>query len=299
MGYKIKAHVILLPRWFAAPLFGAPIVLGGLLAGGMTFTSWIGLLAGLLVMAGGHSLNSALDYAWTGLDRGEKDERSAEKSYTIAQNSIAKGILSVKEVYINGLCWYVLAFIPLTYLALRVGYAVLFVGAAGMSITFLYAKAKFNWTHELVLGVAVGPLAVLTGMSATSGSPPWGVGLLASVPFSIITSFAGLALDEWPDAKANVAKGVKSIAYKVWENGVSLEWYLSSWFLFSYMYQVFLIQIGILHPLSALSFSLWPMFIGGMVFLRTHFKKAAGVIVAAALADVTLIVLGHALGKYL
>ena len=296
MGTKAKAHIILLPRWFAAPLFGAPIALGALLAGGMSLTSWIGLLAGLLVMAGGHSLNSALDYAWTGLDRGGGTERSAEKSYTTAQNLIAKGILSVKSVYVNGLCWYLLASIPLVYLALRVGYAVLIVGFAGMSITFLYAKAKFNWTHELVLGLAVGPLAVLSGMYATSGSPPWKSGLLASVPFAIITSFAGLALDEWPDAKANLAKGVKSIAYKVWENGVSLEWYLSSWLLFSYMYQIFLINIGILHPSSAVSFALWPFFIGSMVFLRTHFKKASGAFVAAGIAYVIFIVLGHALG---
>jgi hypothetical protein len=41
------------------------------------------------------------------------------------------------------------------------------------------------------------------------------------------------------------------------------------------------------------------LFIGGMVFLRTQFKKAAAAIVAAGLAYVVLVVLGHALGKHL
>ena len=60
---KIRAHLWILPRWFAAPFFGSAIILGALLAGGMTANSWLGLLTGLLVMAGGHSFNSFLDYA--------------------------------------------------------------------------------------------------------------------------------------------------------------------------------------------------------------------------------------------
>jgi len=297
MNMKIKVHLWTLPRWFAAPLFGASAVLGGLLSGGMTLNSWLGVIGSLLIMAGGHSFNSLLDYAWTGLDKGEPAERSAEKDYAGGQSVIAAGIVSVRGVAFNAITWYLLALAPLIYLALNVGWPILIIGFLGMLVTFGYAKAKFNWTHELVLGIGAGPLAVLGGMFATSGSPPWVTGLVVSVPSAILISFIGLAIDEWPDAEANLKKGVKSIAYKVWENGVSLEWYLSSWLLFMYLYQAFLISIGILVPLSAISFFTWPFLMAFLVLLKQNFRKWAGIIVLTGVTYPLLLALGQFIGS--
>jgi len=297
MNMKIKVHLWTLPRWFATPLFGASAVLGGLLSGGMTLNSWLGVIGSLLIMAGGHSFNSLLDYAWTGLDKGEPAERSAEKDYAGGQSVIAAGIVSVRGVAFNAITWYLLALAPLIYLALNVGWPILIIGFLGMLVTFGYAKAKFNWTHELVLGIGAGPLAVLGGMFATSGSPPWVTGLVVSVPSAILISFIGLAIDEWPDAEANLKKGVKSIAYKVWENGVSLEWYLSSWLLFMYLYQVFLISIGILVPLSAISFFTWPFLMAFLVLLKQNFRKWAGIIVLTGVTYPLLLALGQFIGS--
>jgi 1,4-dihydroxy-2-naphthoate octaprenyltransferase len=293
---KIKAHLWTLPRWFAAPLVAAPVLLGALLAGGVTVNSWIGVLAALLIFAGALSFNSFLDYAWTGLDKGEPGERSAEKDYTGAQSLIARGIVGPGEVAVNALAWYALALVPVIYLAVNVGWPVLAVALAAMLMTFWYSKAKFNWTHELALAVGTAPLPVLLGMFATTSSPPLTTGLVACVPFAVIHSFAGLALDEWPDAEANLKKGVKSIAYKVWENGVSLEWYLSTWFLFMYLYHIFLISIGVLAPLSAIAFASFPVLMGCMVFLKNNFRKVAGITVLVALSYPVLLVLGQALG---
>jgi 1,4-dihydroxy-2-naphthoate octaprenyltransferase len=175
-------------------------------------------------MAGGHSFNSFLDYAWTGLDRGELEDRSAEKNYTSAQSLLAKGTISLREIVANALVWYLLGLALLIYLALQVGWPILLLGILGMLVTFWYSKAKFNWTHEIALGVGVGPLPSLVGMLATSGNPNWINGILVGIPSAIIIAFAGLALDEWPDAEANLKKGVKSLAYKVWENGFSLSY---------------------------------------------------------------------------
>ncbi len=293
---KIKAHLWTLPRWFAAPLMAAPVVLGALLTGGMTASSWLGVLAALLIFTGALSFNSFLDYAWTGLDKGKPDERSAEKDYTGAQSLIASGVVSTREVLINALAWYALALAPVIYLTIRVGWPVLAIAVSGMLMTFWYSKAKFNWTHELSLAVGTAPLPVLIGMFATTPSPPWTTGLVACVPFAIIHSFAGLALDEWPDAAANLKKGVKSIAYKVWENGVSLEWYLTTWFLFMYLYHIFLIAIGVLAPLSAIAFIPFPVLIGLVVLLKQNFRKIAGIIVLVALSYPILLVVGQALG---
>jgi 1,4-dihydroxy-2-naphthoate polyprenyltransferase len=294
---RLKIHLWTLPRWFALPLFGAPAVLGGLIAGGMTLNSWLGVIGTVLIMAGGHSFNSFLDYAWTGLDKGDSRERSAEKDYAGGQSVIAAGLVGVKEVAANAIGWYILALIPLVYLAVNVGWPILVIGVLGMLMTVAYSKSKFNWTHELVLGIASGPLAVLGGMFATDSSPPWVAGLVVSVPSFILISFIGLAIDEWPDAEANLKKGVRSISYKVWQYGVSLEWYLSSWLLFMFLYQVFLISIGILKPLSAISFLTWPFLISFLVLLKQNFRKWAGIFVITGVIYPVLMVLGHFLGS--
>jgi 1,4-dihydroxy-2-naphthoate octaprenyltransferase len=293
---KLKVHLWTLPRWFAAPIFGSSAVLGGLLAGGMTLNSWLGVIGTLLIMAGGHSFNSFLDYSWTGLDKGKLEDRSAEKDYAGGQSVIASGLVSPREVAINALTWYVLALVPIIYLAINVDWKIIIVAGLGMLATFAYSKSKFNWTHEFVLGSAAGPIPLLAGMFATSGSPPWVVGLVASIPSFVIISFVGLAIDEWPDAEANLKKGVKSISYKVWQYGVSLEWYLSSWLLFMCLYQVFLISVHILNPLSAISFITWPFLMSFAVLLKQSFRKWAGLFVGVGVLYPVLMVLGHYLG---
>ena len=296
MNVKVKAHLWTLPRWFAAPFFGSAVIFGALFADKLTTNSLLALIAGLLVMAGGHSFNSFLDYAWTGLDKGPLGERSVEKDYCTGQSLLANGVLSLKEVLFNALGWYFLGAIFLVYLSLRVGWIVFIIGVSGMLVTFWYSKAKFNWTHELSLGVGCGPLPIALGMAAAGGSPPWLRGVLAGVPPAIMLSFAGLALDEWPDAEANLRRGVKSVAYKVWESGAALEWYLSAWFLFMYLFQVLLISVGILAPLSGLSFLAWPFLMACLVFTKKNFRKAAGGVVIAGAAFQVLLVVGQAIG---
>jgi 1,4-dihydroxy-2-naphthoate octaprenyltransferase len=292
----VKLHLWTLPRWFAAPYFGLAAVLGALTAGGMTFNSWIGVIACLLIMAGGHSFNSFLDYAWTGLDKGKLEDRSAEKDYTGGQSLLAAGAIGLKGVVANALSWYLLALIPLIYLALQNGWMILVVGFLGMLVTFWYSIAKFNWTHELARGIGIGPLPALAGMFATSPDPHWAQGILAGIPVSLIIAFAGLAMDEWPDAEANLKKGVKSIAYKVWEYGISLEWYLVTWILFAMVYQILLITIGIYKPLTGISFLAYPLFVVAFIIMKRHFHKGAGAAVQVAALYFILLAVGQALG---
>jgi len=296
MKTKIKAHLWTLPRWFAAPFFGASLLMGSVLAGGISGYAWVGLVAGLFIMAGGHSFNSFLDYAWTGLDKGEEIERSAEKNYTGGQSIIALGIVSTREVALNAIGWYILALIPTIYLAINVTWVILPLASAGMLITFWYSKAKFNWTHELALGIGVGPIAAMIGMFSVNQNPDFVTGLLVSVPFAVILSFLGLALDEWPDAEANLKKGVKSIAYKVWQYGLSLEWYVSIWLISIYTYHVFLISIGLLKPMTGLTFFLLPILIALFVLMKANFRKVMGIIVPVAALYPILLLLGQIFG---
>ncbi len=296
MKGKIKAHLFTLPRWFAAPFFGGSLLMGVVLAGGFCANAWIALIAGLLIMAGGHSWNSVLDWI-TGLDKpDEAGMRSIEKGYTAGQSVIAIGLLSSKEVAINAISWYALALIPIVYLAINVTWVVLPLAIAGMLITFWYAWGKFNWTHETALAFGVGPIAVLIGMFSVNPNPPWVAGLMVSVPVAVILCYLGLAFDEWPDAEANLKKGVKSLAYKVWEYGISLEWYIMSWFLFVLLYQVFLININVLAPMTAISFFTFPGIIACLIFLKADFTKAGRVLVLVAALYPILLLVGQIIG---
>ncbi|GAI55443.1 unnamed protein product, partial [marine sediment metagenome] len=106
----------------------------------------------------------------------------------------------------------------------------------------------------------------------------------------------GLAFDEWPDAEANLKKGVKSLAYKVWQYGISLEWYIMSWFLFVLVYQVFLIATGILAPMTALTFLTFPGLIACLVLLKVNFRKVGGYLVIVAALYPVLLLLGQIIG---
>jgi hypothetical protein len=310
---KIKVHLFTLPRWFATPFFASSCLLGAIIAGGLNARAWIATVAGLLVMAGGHSFNSFLDYAWTGLDKGEVEDRSAEKDYTGGQNVISAGAVSLRGVLANALCWYALSAIPVVYLALNGSAMIYLPWVLGMLVTFWYSQAKFNYTHEMALGAAVGPLPALMGAYAVSAQPPVTGVLLASVPAAIILSFIGLALDEWPDARANLKKGVKSIAYMVWKyapaqlsgsSGVNnqeekdlgaLQWYCTSWLAMLYIFQMLLIVTGVFEPLTGWTFILAPFFLALLVMMKGNFRRSMRSIIAVAAAFVIILVVTQAL----
>ncbi len=290
---KFKTYVLQAPRWFGIPFFGASLLIGAQLAGGINANAWIALVAALLIMGGGHVLNTWGDWI-TGLDQGEVEDRSAEKGYTGGSNLIAKGKLSLRETFILGMVYYLLALIPVIYLAMKSSWLIIPLAIAGMCITFWYSLiSKFTWTHELALGVGVGPLPLLIGMLAVNPHPNYVAGLLVSVPFAIVLSFMGLALDEAPDWEANVKKGVHSVAYEVSRLGVSLEWYCSSWMFLLLIYQIFLIQIAVLKPMTGLAF--FPAFalIPTMVFLKSNFKKTMLVVVALGALYCILLLVGQ------
>jgi 4-hydroxybenzoate polyprenyltransferase len=299
---KLKIHLIQLPRWFAAPFFGASILLGVVLAGG-TFHSlktWLVLIAGLFVMAGGHSFNSYLDYAWTGLDKGEVEDRSAEKGYTGGQNLLGKGLVSEREVFANALGWMIASGVVLRFGVMdgrSTNWWLWVVWLLGNMVTCWYSVAKMTWTHELALGTAVGPLAVLLGMFGVNPHPPVMAGIICSVPAAVVLAFIGLPFDEWPDAEANLKKGAKSIAFMVWKYSEGkvegLWWYCSSWVAFMMAYQVFLISTGYLKPMTGLAFIPLVGITPALLLCKVNFQKAMLTIVPLGALYAILLLVGQ------
>src|SRR5271157_5857613 len=141
MLQKLKTHLWTLPRWFALPFFGASVILGAIIAGATlgSLNLWLAFIAVILTMAGGHSFNSYLDYAWTKLDQGEKDVRSAEKDYAGGQNVIENKLVSLQGVFQNAITYYAISAIPIIFLCIRSTPFVLVPWILGMSCTFWYS----------------------------------------------------------------------------------------------------------------------------------------------------------------
>ena len=298
---KLKAHLWTLGRFFALPFFGVTLLCGAVIAGGSLgdINVWLAFITVTFIMAGGHSFNTLLDTEWTKLDKGE--DTSVSKGYAAGTNVINSGILTAREVLANALTWYAIGAIFLAILAVRTTPMVFIPGVLGMLVTFWYSKSKFTtWSHELAL--AAGPLIAAVMGALSTGTGEWINALLVSLPIGLIFSFAGLAIDEYPDAEANLKKGVKSLPYKVWEYGFDLSTYLMVWFMFAYVVQVFYVAADILAPLTGLTFVLVPPLMGLCVHLKgayerpAEFKKLALAIVVVAAFYPVLLLVGQALG---
>jgi len=267
MKAKIKAHLWTLGRFFAVPFFGVTLLCGVTIANGSlgSLNTWLAFITATLIMAGGHSFNTLLDTVWTRLDSGE--ETSVSKGYAAGCNVITGGILSPREVLANALGWYVLSLIPLIMLTVRVTPLILVPAILGMGVTFWYSKSKFTtWSHELAL--ASGPVAACVMGALSTGTGEWVNAFLVALPIVTIFSFAGLALDEHPDAEANLKKGVRSLPYKIWEYGFDLPTYLLFWIVAAYCVQGFLVAANILAPLTGITFILLPPTFGLLVYLK-------------------------------
>jgi len=312
MKAKLRAHLWTSGRWFALPFFGGAALIGSLLAGGTLseLNTWLGFIVVALLMACGHSQNSYIDWA-VGLDSIEKDFTggSVEKGYT-GGCGILK-ILTPKELILNFTGWAILGLIPLIILSFRVTPYILIPAVLGLAVPYFYTRGKFSWYHETALAAGV-VLAGIVGMFAVNPSPSWWHGIIVVLPIAIVLSYLGLAFDEYLDAGSNLKTGVKSLAFKVWEYRFDLSFYVLTWFVIVYVFQVFLIYIGLLKPLTMLSIACFPFLLASLVFLKPYadiirnnpenkmaqngFNRVGKVVVLVAMFYPLLVLAGQAIG---
>ena len=76
----------------------------------------------------------------------------------------------------------------------------------------------------------------------------------------------------------------------------TLQWYLSSWFLFMFFYQGLLINIGVFKPLTGLCFITFPAILACMLKIKSDFKKWAAILVIVGAVYEILLVLGMVYG---
>lgn len=249
-----------LPRWFAAPVLISSVILGWVVSVPLSWWVLLPIACGLCMMAWGHTMNTLLDWSWTGLDKGLPDERSKPKPYTSGQQAIASGRMTENQVLIVAVSWAFVSAIPLAVVVLRHPEylnAAWLIWAASVSVTFLYSWGKLHWCCELALGVGFGPLACLLGAVCT-GSPDYSASLLVGLPVLLIFGGACEVFDQWWDAEANWDRGLRNIGAWVWKKGWPVRdvvgWIIAATFLV----QVVLIIVGVL------SLSTAPAYLAGI-----------------------------------
>ncbi|GAI23186.1 unnamed protein product, partial [marine sediment metagenome] len=224
---------------------------------------------------------------------------------------IAEGLSSLKGVVFNFIGWTVAGLIVAAILYLRVTPYIFIPLVLGLGVPYFYTRGKFSWYQETSLAIGV-VLAAVAGMFAVDASPEWWQGIIVSLPMAVLLTYLGLALDEYPDAYANLKKGTKSLAYRVWESKFDLATYIIAWLIIIYSFQVFLVAIGLLVPLTMISLFIFPFIMAGLVFLKPHadalrdnptdstalkgFTATAKLVVVIAMVYPVLIVVGQAIG---
>jgi len=248
---KIKTHIGL-GRFFALPAAVCAVLLGIALGGNWSWLSAMVVLAAIFEMAYAHSFNTWLDYSWTGFDKGTEEERSKGKVYTKAQQPIAAGILTPKEVVANGLVYLAISAIFVGIVAWQVSPVIWVIWVVTALCTFWYSWGKLHYQCEMALGVGFGPFAVMLGM-ASQPSPDFLLAFLAGIPFLILWGYGAETIDQWSDAEPNWPRGLRNWGALLWKNNVSISMFLVWLLVITFLSQLFLIAGGVLAPLTAIS----------------------------------------------
>lgn len=270
MKGKIKTHIGL-GRFFALPACVCAVLLGIALGGHWSWLSAMVVLGAIFQMAYAHSFNTLLDYSWTGFDKGAEGERSRGKVYTKAQQPIAAGILTPKEVLANGLIYLAISAIFIGIVAWKVSPLIWAIWGVTALCTFWYSWGKLHWNAELALGVGFGPLAVMLGM-ASQPDPDFLVAFLAGIPFLILWGYMAETIDQWTDAEPNWPRGLRNFGALLWKNNASASMFLFWLLSITFLSQLFLIAGGILAPLTALSLISFIPFSFCLLYLEKNLK---------------------------
>ncbi|MBA7684072.1 hypothetical protein ES703_92462 [subsurface metagenome] len=281
MKGKIKTHIGL-GRFFALPACVCAVLLGIALGGHWSWLSAMVVLGAIFQMAYAHSFNTLLDYSWTGLDKGTEEERSRGKVYTKAQQPIAAGILTPKEVLANGLIYLAISAIFIGIVAWKVSPLIWAIWGVTALCTFWYSYGKLHYQCELALGMGFGPFAVMIGM-ASQPNPDFLAAFLAGIPFLILWGFAAEFVDQATDAEPNWPRGLRNLGALAWKNNVSVPLFTGFLFSMAYLAQFALVAGGILAPLTGLSLIAFPLIAYGLLIMGNDFNKKGIVLLLLAI----------------
>jgi 1,4-dihydroxy-2-naphthoate octaprenyltransferase len=205
--FKLYLEEMRIPFFSASIL---PVLLGAMIAWARfhafnPFTFLLTLIGGVLLHAGTNVVNDYFDHV------SGNDERNIQfvRPFTGGSRMIQKGLLSPREVLLEGLLCFALGSLIGIYLFLRVGPMILVLGAIGVFSGFFYTAPPFRLVAtglgEILVGLNFGTLMTLGSFyvqtKLLSWEPVW-----ASFPLALLIA-AVLYINEFQDYEADKAVG--------------------------------------------------------------------------------------------
>lgn len=305
MKEKIKTYLLIAPRWFALPAALTAIALGGLLADGITWQVIVAMVAGAVIMMGGHTYNSWADHMF-GLDRGTP--ASVGKWYTSGSLLIEAGLTTRSKMLIYWVVCYAISAALVGWISSSIGSAWPWLGwGIGVTTATIYSPGPCKGLKHLGFPeycgiVGFGIAGCLLGYTASSGTVTF-IPVISGIAISL---FWGLswAPDQFPDAESDYHKGVKNIGTLIAITKFPLGLYYLPAMLFAYMFQMFVINLGYLSPLTFLSVLALPLFTLGAIWITKgqskpggpEFEKGIKFAIVGIFLSMLLVVIGQAIG---
>lgn len=205
--FKLYLEELRIPFFSASIL---PVILGALIAWARTGmfhldTFLLTLLGGVLLHAGTNVVNDYFDHV------SGNDEANVQfvRPFTGGSRMIQKGLLSPREVLIEGLLCFALGSLIGVYLTFRVGKMVLLLGAIGALSGFFYTAPPLRLVAtgagEILVGLNFGTLMTLGSFFVQTGRLAWEP-VWASLPLALLIT-AVLYINEFQDCEADKAVG--------------------------------------------------------------------------------------------
>jgi len=184
---------------------------------------------------------------------------------------IAAGIMSPKEVLVNGIVYLAISAVFIGIVAWKASPVIWAIWGVTTLCTFGYSWGKLRWSCEFFLGIGFGPLAVMMGM-ASQPNPDFLLAFLAGIPILILFGYGAETLDQFTDASVNWKRGLRNFGALVWKNNVSITTFIVWLLCATFLSQLFLIAAGVLHPMTALTLITFLPFSLCLLFLKVKPK---------------------------
>lgn len=214
---KVKLYLMeLRPPFFTATI--VPILLGTAIAYNLNSAfNWtyflLTLLGGLLLHGGSNVINDYFDH------KSNNDEMNKEfiKPFTGGSRMIQEKLLTPKEVLVEAIVCLVLGSAIGIYLAIKIGWIILAIGAFGVFSAVFYVDPKVKLVGrgigELFIGLNFGVAMTLGAYYVQTGQFSW-IPIIASIPVAILIA-ALLYINEFQDAKADEAVGKNHLVVRL------------------------------------------------------------------------------------
>jgi len=202
---KIKHYL----QELRAPFFtGAivPVILGGAIAWHQTSKfDWplflLTLIGAVLIQAGANVTNDYYDH------KSGDDGANTEfvRPFTGGSRMIQNGLLTPREVFIEGVICYILGAGIGLWLAYERGLPILYIGLIGVATSFFYTAPPFKFVHrgigEIFIALNFGALTVLGSYYVQAQTFSW-IPVIASIPVGLLIMLV-LYINEFQDYNAD------------------------------------------------------------------------------------------------